>query len=73
MSMSDLRDMTNNGNSDIAIKKNELKNFLEKYFRTLFNFICQKVIVYSFSLNVNGIINTIRSLDSSTRSLKLLL
>ena len=43
MSMSDLRDMTNNGNSDIAIKKNELKNFLEKYFRTLFNFICQKV------------------------------
>lgn len=43
MSMSDLRDMTNNGNSDIAIKKNELNNFLEKYFRTLFNFICQKV------------------------------
>ena len=43
MSITDLRNMINNDNSEIDMKNIELKAFLERNLSTLFNYVYQKV------------------------------
>ena len=57
-----------NTNKDINIKNNEVKNFLEEFFGDSIQF-CesdrqnQSTMVYSSSLDITDVINTLRSLD----------
>ena len=67
IALSEIRDMINT-NEDINIKNNEVKNFLEEFFGDSIQF-CesdrqnQSTMVYSSSLDVTDVINTLRSLD----------
>ena len=67
ITLSEIRDMINI-NEDINIKKNEVKNFPEEVFGDSIQF-CesdrqnQSTMVYSSSLDITDVINTLRSLD----------